>query len=87
MSFHFTSGTTARDCTPLMFVEIELEDVQEGMALRLQEGGDTETLIGVVRLEHFSPTDEGLVLDVPYRNANLLTIFREYRVSALVEVN
>lgn len=87
----FGSAREVMDYTPLMFMEVEPEDVREGMVLRFQAREDgyyfernRKTGVAVVRTEHFSPLDEALVIDAEdmpaYRVSHL---YRDYRVSAL----
>lgn len=75
-------GTNAQDNTALMFTPIELEDVKPGMTLRFY--GDNEIIVSTVRIEHFSPVEEAIVVDAIYYNARLDAVFRDYKVTALV---
>ncbi len=88
---HSNGALNAQDCTPLMFLEIELEDVRDGMVLRFQPldaangwGHPPQTGVSVVRREHFSPLDEDLVIDAEDLPCTRVSeIYRSYRVSAL----
>jgi len=73
-------ATKAQTGWGLLWMPIELDEIEQGMTVRFEGQSYTDaTIVSTVRMESFSETDEALVADAVYPNARVRDVFDDFR--------